>query len=93
VVIRVEQLYPFPEQAIRECLEKFPTIGQVTWVQEESRNTGAWSYVNERFLRYFPTFKISYVGRDENFSTATGYYNQYKKSQKKIVEDAFGVSA
>jgi len=91
VIIRVEQLYPFPTQAIRGCLEKFPTISQVTWVQEESRNTGAWSYMNERFLRYFPALKIFYVGRDEYASTATGYYKQYKKSQKKIVEDAFGV--
>ncbi len=92
-IIRIEQLYPFPADALRQCLENYPHINGVTWVQEESRNTGAWSFINECFSVHVPTVTINYVGRDETASTATGSYKQFKDSQKKIVEDAFGSSA
>ncbi|MHC4905808.1 MAG: 2-oxoglutarate dehydrogenase E1 component [Planctomycetota bacterium] len=85
-IIRVEQMFPFPARMIGESLAQWP---QAEWVQEESRNTGAWSYINEAFSMYFPGFKLTYVGRDETASTATGLYTQFKNTQKKIVEDAF----
>ncbi|MHC5096088.1 MAG: 2-oxoglutarate dehydrogenase E1 component [Planctomycetota bacterium] len=87
-IIRLEQLYPFPAQAIAQCLDRFPNIQGVTWVQEESRNTGAWSYIHENFGTHLPNISIGYVGRDETATTATGSYKNYKNTQKKIVEDA-----
>lgn len=89
VIIRLEQMYPFPTQDIRDHLAKYPSVNHITWVQEESQNTGAWSFVHERFSRYLPEFNISYLGRHENFTTATGSHTQYLKEQKKIVENAF----
>ncbi len=46
-VIRVEQLYPFPEDALRDALARHPTLAEVVWVQEEARNHGAWPVVRE----------------------------------------------
>lgn len=87
-IIRVEQLYPFPAQAIGQCLNRFSNSKQVTWVQEESRNNGAWSFIHESFEHFFPKIKIGYIGRDETAATATGSYKNYKNTQQKIVEDA-----
>ena len=88
-IIRVEQLYPFPADAIGKCLANYPQISHVTWVQEESRNTGPWTFIHENFGVHLPHVSIDYCGRDETASTATGSYKQYKSSQKKIIEDAF----
>jgi 2-oxoglutarate dehydrogenase E1 component len=88
-VIRVEQLYPFPLQPLRECLEKYPSAGQVLWVQEESRNTGAWSFMNDCFSTHFPSLKLSYFGRDECAGTATGSVTRYQIEQTRIVESVF----
>ncbi|MHC4510541.1 MAG: 2-oxoglutarate dehydrogenase E1 component [Planctomycetota bacterium] len=48
-LIRLEQLYPFPDRALGTCLDKYPQVRKVTWVQEEPRNYGAWAYMHERF--------------------------------------------
>ena len=61
-----------------------------TWVQEESRNNGAWTFVHEQFEMHFPHIQIDYIGRDETAATATGSYKNYKKTQQKIVKDALG---
>ncbi len=44
-IIRIEQLYPFPEAEFAEILAKYPAAGEVVWVQEEPRNMGAWAFV------------------------------------------------
>ena len=41
-IVRVEQLYPFPRQAIEEIVESYPHLQSVIWVQEEPLNMGAW---------------------------------------------------
>jgi 2-oxoglutarate dehydrogenase E1 component len=88
-IVRIEQLYPFPTRAMCQCLERFGKVDRITWVQEESRNTGAWSFIQECFRVHLPDIEMEYIGRDEIATTATGSYKNYKESQKKIVEDAF----
>jgi 2-oxoglutarate dehydrogenase E1 component len=92
-LIRVEQLYPFPEQALGACLEKYSRLRDVMWIQEEPRNYGAWSYMNECFRTYWPAIDLRYFGRDESSSSATGSFKQHEADQKKLVEDAFNVSS
>ena len=89
VIIRIEQLYPFPENALRDCLKKYSHLQKVTWVQEEAKNYGAWSFISEHFRLYFPDIKLDYTGREEKASSATGSSRQHKAEQEKLMEDVF----
>jgi 2-oxoglutarate dehydrogenase E1 component len=91
-LIRIEQLYPFPDKALETCLEKYPRAREVIWVQEEPRNYGAWGYMHERFAYRFPKMELHYLGRDESPSSETGSHKQHQAEQRKLVEDAFGTS-
>jgi 2-oxoglutarate dehydrogenase complex dehydrogenase (E1) component-like enzyme len=91
-LIRLEQLYPFPEQALDACFERYSHLRDVTWIQEEPRNYGAWSYMSERFRSYWPAIDLHYLGRDESSSSATGSFKQHEAEQKKLIEEAFGLS-
>ena len=48
-LVRVEQLYPFPEEQINDVLVRYPLTAEVVWVQEEPRNMGAWRFMSEWF--------------------------------------------
>ena len=89
MIIRIEQLYPFPENALRDCLKKYSHLQKVTWVQEEAKNYGAWSFISEHFRLYFPDIKLDYTGREEKASSATGSSRQHKAEQEKLMEDVF----
>jgi 2-oxoglutarate dehydrogenase E1 component len=91
-LIRMEQLYPFPDKALRSCLERYPRMREVTWIQEEPRNYGAWTHIHEHFPSCFPQIGLHYFGRDENASSESGSFKQYQAEQTKLVEDAFGFS-
>jgi 2-oxoglutarate dehydrogenase E1 component len=88
-LIRIELLYPFPESSLGACLEKYAGASNVSWIQEEHRNSGAWAYMRERFSLHFPKINLQYVGRDESATSATGSFKQYQKEQKNLVEGAF----
>jgi 2-oxoglutarate dehydrogenase E1 component len=88
-LVRVEQFHPFPEQAIGASLERYPRKREILWVQEERRNGGAWSYMQERFRRCFPGIEIRYHGREESASSATGAFRQFQAEQKALIEGAF----
>jgi 2-oxoglutarate dehydrogenase E1 component len=92
-MVRIEQLYPFPEKAIAACLERYPHVKQVTWVQEEHKNYGAWAYMRERFASALPTVSLDYHGREESASSATGSFKEHQREQKELVESAFEPSA
>src|SRR5262249_60177269 len=44
-VIRVEQLFPFPQERLLEVLERYPNAKDLVWLQEEPDNTGAWRFM------------------------------------------------
>ena len=50
-VVRIEQLYPWPEEQILAILDRYPAATQVCWVQEEPANMGAWNFVHGRLHR------------------------------------------
>jgi 2-oxoglutarate dehydrogenase E1 component len=87
-ILRLEQLYPFPLQPLGEYLGRYPGIKRIIWAQEESRNAGAWSYMNECFSMHFPSLKLSYIGRAES-PCAIGSLQQYQAEQKQVVERVF----
>ncbi|MBN1361095.1 MAG: 2-oxoglutarate dehydrogenase E1 component [Sedimentisphaerales bacterium] len=88
-IIRIEQLYPFPAQALAACLERYPGTRQVVWVQEEHKNYGAWAFVHERCADRLPDVALTYHGRDESASSATGSFKEHEQQQKELVESAF----
>ena len=88
-LIRVEQLYPFPDRALAACLERYPQAREITWVQEEPRNFGPWSYIHERFATHFPQIELHYVGRPECPSGGTGSSKEFQQEQKRLVAGAF----
>jgi 2-oxoglutarate dehydrogenase E1 component len=83
---RVEQMYPFPADAIVKAIKQYPKAREVVWVQEESHNMGAWSFMEPR-LRDLG-FQVTYIGRDGSASPATGSSNIHKREQKELVETA-----
>ncbi len=89
-LVRVELLYPFPEEALRACLEKYHRVHDVTWVQDEPRNYGAWTYMHERFAQHFPEVELRYLGRDESACGATALLTQFQEEQKQLVQGVFG---
>jgi 2-oxoglutarate dehydrogenase E1 component len=83
-IIRMEQLFPFPEQKLGEVLKPFKNA-PLFWVQEEPENMGAWSYI----LRHMRKTQIEVIGRKESASPAVGFSKVHSKEQIQIVETAF----
>jgi 2-oxoglutarate dehydrogenase E1 component len=86
-IVRVEQLYPWPEQPIAGVVTKYRKAHEWRWVQEESQNMGAWFFVEPR-LRSVGV-PIEYIGRDASASPATGSHKIHEHEQKELVEQAF----
>lgn len=84
-IVRIEQLYPFPEKQINEILDSFPGLKEVIWVQEEPENMGAWNYI----LRMMRSKNIQLISRPESASPATGSHEQHEKEQQEIIHSVF----
>lgn len=88
-IIRIEQLYPFPYDALKEALSPFSHVTEIFWVQEEPRNQGAWFMTEHRFLRIMaPHQKLKCVSRPSSASPAVGYYSVHLAQQKALVNEA-----
>ncbi len=91
-IIRIEQLYPFPAEALQACLGRYPQAETFVWVQEENRNAGAWSAIAERLEALLPgQARPVYVGRHPAASSATGIFKHHVKEQDKLVREALGI--
>ena len=87
-ILRLEQLYPFPDTVLAEELNRFPKA-ELVWCQEEPKNQGAWSFVAPR-LEALTGGKTRprYVGRPEYASTAAGLMKQHLAELAKFLDDA-----
>ena len=90
-LVRLEQLYPFPQEQIGEALERYAGVEEVLWVQEEARNMGAWAFVEPLLESLLNGVPLRYVGRDEAASPATGSYQVHQAEQEEIVEQAMAM--
>ena len=89
-VVRIEQLYPWPAEAVAEVLERYPNAKEVVWLQEEPENMGAWSFVRGRlFEAHEHTHRIRRVSRFESGSPATGSGAIHKQEQGELLTKAF----
>jgi 2-oxoglutarate dehydrogenase E1 component len=87
-IVRLEQLYPFPEQELRVVLNRYQQVSELVWCQEEPRNQGAWYPVQHR-LRALATF-VAYAGRPPSASPAVGYPLLHTRQLSRLLDDAFG---
>ncbi len=87
--MRVEQLYPFPAERLKEELDKLPELEEVVWVQEEPQNMGGWLSVVE-YLRDIvgDKYPIRYTGRPTRASTSVGEPNIHKLIQEIVINKA-----
>jgi 2-oxoglutarate dehydrogenase E1 component len=92
-IVRVEQLYPFPQKEVQAILAKYRNAGEVCWVQEEPRNRGGWDFMRDRLSGMLPeTAVLAYCGRDEAASPATGSYKAHAVEEKELVGHALDLS-
>jgi len=90
-VVRVEQLYPWPEQQIRDVIAAHPGVTEATWVQDEPENMGPWSFVHGRLHRLLGEgdVRLRHVARAESASPATGSATVHEAEQADLMDRAF----
>jgi 2-oxoglutarate dehydrogenase E1 component len=86
-LLRLEQPYPWPADALREAVGRYGKAREWVWAQEESQNMGGWSFVSQRLRDLFGD-KFEYVGRDASASPATGSHAVHEREQNELVEAA-----
>ena len=93
VIIRIEQLYPFPQEDLTQILVKYPNAMSFVWCQEEPQNQGAWYCSHHNFLSVLPQgATLVYAGRPASASPAVGYMSVHLKQQKALIEDALTIT-
>jgi len=92
-LVRLEQLYPFPYDAMTEAVQHYPNAKSIVWCQEEPRNQGAWRSNRHRIERVLPAgvSGVEFAGRAPSASPASGYMSQHLIEQKRLVEEALGI--
>jgi 2-oxoglutarate dehydrogenase E1 component len=89
-IIRVEELYPFPEMPLREVLKRYPAEAEMVWAQEEPRNMGAYRFMREQ-LQDKLDIEVHYIGREVHASPAVASQKMHEQQQKSIMVSAIGL--
>jgi 2-oxoglutarate dehydrogenase E1 component len=90
-IVRLEQLYPYPGGELERVLGRYGEATDVVWSQEEPANQGPWRFVQPLLAEALgPGRRLTYVGRDEAASPATGNYRVHQDEEAAIVERALG---
>src|SRR6266568_1124978 len=88
-IIRMELLEPFRTDDVLAAIAKYPHVQQLTWVQEEPMNMGAYWHVKRRLEPKLPKhLTLNYVGRPERASPSEGYAIAHQAQEAKIVQTA-----
>ncbi|MCH9780539.1 MAG: 2-oxoglutarate dehydrogenase E1 component [Alphaproteobacteria bacterium] len=91
-LLRIEQLYPYPEDVLVQFLSRF-SGAEVVWAQEEPINMGAWTFLDRRLEATMEKAKMAVarprvVGRYESASTATGSAKRHLQEKEAIMKQA-----
>ncbi len=90
-IVRVEELYPWPDAELARVLGRYANAARVTWAQEEPANMGGWTFVRERIQAGLPPrAKLAYAGRRESASTAVGSARVHRHELEALLAAAFG---
>lgn len=91
-IIRMEQLYPFPEARMQEVMAQYAQVNDIIWCQEEPRNQSAWFWVQHDIRRILTDKQtLNYAGRKQFASPAVGYSALHLEQQVALVNDALGL--
>jgi 2-oxoglutarate dehydrogenase E1 component len=90
-IIRVEQLYPFPEQDLKQELERYPNARRFIWCQEEPMNQGAWFPSQHHMWPLLPKgARLEYAGRPMSAAPAVGDHKLHVQQLHEFLEQALG---
>jgi 2-oxoglutarate dehydrogenase E1 component len=93
-LVRVDELYPWPGEAVAAVVDRYPNVEDVVWAQEEPKNMGAWTYVAPQLrVATGNMLTIRYIGRPERASPAEGYSKAHEEEQKRIVNETLTLAA
>jgi 2-oxoglutarate dehydrogenase E1 component len=93
-IVRLEELYPFPTEELQRVLAGYPRAKDVTWVQEEPRNMGAWNWLAPQLGELVkPGKRLHVIARPERSSPSTGFSDLFQAEQEQIIESALGEKA
>jgi 2-oxoglutarate dehydrogenase E1 component len=87
VLIRIEQLYPFPRLGIQKILTKYNQAKELLWVQDEPENMGAGGFISKHIQR------IKIIARQESASPAVGLFEVHNKELKEMLQKVFHTPA
>jgi 2-oxoglutarate dehydrogenase complex dehydrogenase (E1) component-like enzyme len=89
-IIRVEQLYPFKDDMARNILSTYSNAKKIVWVQEEPKNQGSWFFIAPRLMEVLSSGQsLSYAGRPEAASPATGFGKKHEYEKQQFLAIAF----
>src|SRR5690606_27947015 len=88
-IVRLEQLYPFPEEELYEVMKVYTNLEDLVWCQEEPQNMGAW-YQSQHHMKHVAArhnerLALRYAGREASASPAAGYTALHQAQQDKLV--------
>jgi len=91
-IIRIEQLFPFPVEALSQELAKYPKAEEICWTQEEPRNQGAW-YQIQHHLRAAcnDKLRITYAGRVPCSAPAGGSLSLHNRRERMLINDSLAL--
>ena len=90
-LIRIEEIYPWPEERLREIVAAYTNVERIFWVQEEPQNMGGWTFVRDRLAGLMPEgVTLEFSGREPSASTATGSMRVHREEQAALIASAFG---
>jgi len=87
-ILRLEQIYPFPQERLKDILGKYENVKTLRWVQEEPRNKGGWSFVQER-LNDLEQGRWIYTGRSASASSSAGSHKKNSEELEAFLNEAF----
>ena len=91
-IVRLEQLYPFPEKDLLAALDNYKNVESVVWCQEEPLNQGAWyssqHHMRNVFQQLYSTLHLGVSARPSSAAPASGYMSQHAEEQANLVNDA-----
>ena len=90
-IIRMEQLYPFPDDHLKKQIRRYPNVINYIWCQEEPKNQGAWFTSQHHVRALLPDYAyLYYAGRPMSAAPAVGYTALHVQQQKALIEEALG---
>lgn len=89
-IVRIEQLYPLHEAKLKAIFDKYSTMEECVWVQEEPQNMGAWSFLRLKFEQLLGgRAPLKYIGRESSASPSAGSFALHKLQYETVMKNLF----